>query len=131
MPWITVPPHLETKLIVAGSRSITDKELVYQLIDAECSWLRVIEIVSGGAPGVDRLAEQYAIDKGVSLTLCPAGWDKYGKAAGPIRNQEMGEYGDRLLCIWDGESRGSANMISVMQKLGKPYNVVTIKGETK
>lgn len=58
----------------------------------------------------------------------PADWDKFGKGAGPIRNKQMADYADALLLIWDGESRGSANMKSQMEKLGKPiYEVILRK----
>jgi len=60
----------------------------------------------------------------------PADWDTHGRAAGPIRNKQMAEYGDALLLIWDGESRGSANMKSNMKKLGKPVYEIIIKGES-
>ena len=47
-------------------------------------------------------------------------WDKRGKAAGPIRNQEMAKYADVLLLIWDGKSKGSLSMRDAMEKLNKP-----------
>lgn len=56
-----------------------------------------------------------------------ADWNTYGKTAGPKRNAQMAEYGDALLVIWDGKSRGSANMKSEMLKLGKPVYEVIIK----
>lgn len=37
--------------------------------------------------------------------------DGYGRAGGPIRNAKMAEYGDALLLIWDGKSRGSQSML--------------------
>jgi hypothetical protein len=44
--------------------------------------------------------------------MFPAKWDKYGKAAGPLRNREMAAYADALILVWDGKSRGSANMLA-------------------
>ena len=49
-----------------------------------------------------------------------------GKAAGHVRNKKMAEYGDALLLIWDGKSKGSANMKKEMQKLNKPIYEVTL-----
>ena len=43
----------------------------------------------------------------------------HDKAAGPIRNRQMAEYADYLIAFWDGESRGTRNMIETMKKLGK------------
>jgi hypothetical protein len=39
----------------------------------------------------------------------------------------MAEYADALLLIWNGESRGSANMKENMVKLGKPVYEVILK----
>lgn len=78
------------------------------------------EIVSGGATGIDASAEWFAEVGKYPFKLFAADWDQYGKSAGPKRNAQMAWYGDALLLIWDGRSRGSANMKECMKKLGKP-----------
>ena len=70
-----------------------------------------MEIVSGGAKGADMLGERYAAEKGYAIKRFTAEWGKYGKKAGPIRNTEMARYADALVAFYDGESRGTANMI--------------------
>jgi hypothetical protein len=75
---------------------------------------QVTEIVSGGARGVDRLGERYARKRGLPCKVFPAQWAKYGKSAGPIRNAEMAKYTDYGVAVWDGVSRGTANMIKLM-----------------
>jgi len=94
--------------------------------------IRVKEIIQGGAPGIDSCAKKVAEELlGHSRTF-DANWNAYGKSAGPKRNRQMAEYGDALLVIWDGESRGSANMKEEMLKLGKPvYEVVLKQYNTK
>lgn len=118
------------KLIIAGSRDIHfTSEFIDSLygnvfiIDDEDNMLS--EIVSGGCSGVDKAAEWWARDTQTPLKIFTAEWDKYGKSAGPIRNRQMANYGDALLLIWDGKSRGSANMKLEMEKLNKPiYEVI-------
>lgn len=51
-----------------------------------------VEVVSGGCAGTDKLAEKYAQENNYILKVFPAEWSKYGKAAGPIRNQQMVDY---------------------------------------
>ena len=102
------------KLIIAGGRTITDYSLVLSAL-AE-SGFQPTEIVSGGAPGVDSLGERYAIENNLPLQIFYADWGSYGKAAGPIRNRKMADYGTALLAIWDGESRGTKNMIEEATK---------------
>lgn len=103
------------KLIVAGSRSIEEKEIIYESIDRMVKEhyfdAKSLEIVSGGAIGPDRIGEQYAADRGLNVHSFPANWKKNGKAAGPIRNAKMAKFADALILFWDCESRGSKNML--------------------
>lgn len=84
---------------------------------------RAVEVVSGTAKGADRLGEVYAYSRGFSVKRFPADWEGQGKAAGVIRNAEMGEYCDAALIFWNGASRGTKNMIENMKKIGKPHIV--------
>ena len=104
------------KVIIAGGRDITDYSLVSSAL-AESGFIPT-EIVSGMAPGVDTLAVQYAQENNLPLQQFWAEWNFYGKSAGPIRNRKMAEYGDALIAIWDGESRGTKNMIEEATKRG-------------
>jgi hypothetical protein len=78
------------------------------------------EVVSGGAPGVDTFAIDWATNNGIDLTVMPANWGRYKKAAGYRRNARMAEYADQLIAIWDGQSPGTRNMINIMVKKDKP-----------
>ena len=110
------------KLIIAGSRDITDIHHLYNAID-ESPFGYLEEIVSGGAQGVDYLGERYARMLNIPIKQFPADWRRYGKRAGMIRNHEMALYADALLAIWDGKSSGTQHMILDMQKTGKPVYV--------
>ncbi len=117
------------KLIVAGSRTIT---VTIEQLDSflaeflEYSDYMKAEIVSGMAQGVDKCGEKYANWYKLKLHKFPADWEKFGKAAGIIRNHQMAEFADAALVIWDGKSRGSMNMKATMKKLGKPVCEVII-----
>lgn len=114
------------RLVIAGSRTIkmTTDELA-QIMDRYQLFHKVTEIISGGAQGVDLTAQKLAAEEGIEFRLEVAPWAKYGKAAGPMRNRKMALLGDALLLIWDGKSRGSANMKKQMEDLDKPiYEVV-------
>lgn len=106
------------KVIVAGTRTINDADLVEQaLLD---SGFEVDELVSGGASGVDTIIIDFAKTNNIPYKVFPAEWDYYGKSAGPRRNAEMAKYADALVLVWDGQSRGSWNMRDQMEKLNKP-----------
>jgi hypothetical protein len=112
------------KTIVAGSREITDYQLVWDAVYA-CPWV-ITEIVSGGARGVDQLGEKVATAFGIPIKIFPANWDLHKRAAGPIRNQQMAEYADALLAIWDGSSTGTADMIRRAKQMKLQVHVVKI-----
>ena len=109
------------KVIIAGSRSITDYNMVKDAVNM-IQW-PITEIVSGGANGVDKLGEQYAIEHIIDLKVFPADWNTYGKSSGFRRNQEMAKYADALIAVWDGESRGTKHMIELMLSEKKPVYV--------
>lgn len=47
-------------------------------------------IVHGDCPtGLDAIVDRWALRRGYVAERHPARWDQFGKAAGPIRNQEM------------------------------------------
>ena len=107
------------KLIIAGSRTIQVSPLEIKALLDHYN-LKPSEIVSGTANGVDKCGEFYAGFYHKDLARFPADWDQFGKSAGHRRNQQMAEYADALLLIWDGKSRGSAGMKACMEKLNKP-----------
>lgn len=117
------------RIVIAGSRSINDASILYQaLIGAITSGFIPeaddIEIVAGGAKGIDLLAKQYAMDVGYQYVEFLPDYKQYsGKIAPLIRNKAMAEYGDILIAVWDGQSRGTKHMISEMEKLGKPVYI--------
>jgi hypothetical protein len=108
-----LPSHHDKrfKCIVAGGRSFDDYEHLKATLDLYLCLKTNIEIVSGGASGADKLGERWANEKGIDIKLFPADWDTYGRAAGPIRNEEMAKYADACIVFWDGKSKGTLSMI--------------------
>ena len=114
------------KVIIAGTRDFNDyallkKDVDYFLQDFNPS---KIEIVSGNARGADKLGERYAKEHNLPVKLFPANWDKYGKRAGYLRNQEMANYADVLIAFWDEKSKGTKHMIDIAKKQGLTVIVV-------
>ena len=97
------------KTIIAGGRNITDFAVVQQAVLD--SGYFITEVVSGAARGVDTLGEGWASLNHVAIKRFPANWC-LGRGAGHIRNAQMAEYADALIAVWDGESRGTHNMIT-------------------
>lgn len=129
------------KLIIAGSRTLTvSNRLIHCLICDK----NVKEIVSGMAEGIDTCGVNYVKyindpETGVyfnqhypliltKFEVTRDDWNQLGKKAGPLRNKKMAKYADALLLIWNGKSKGSANMKKEMLALKKPvYEIILRK----
>jgi len=68
-------------------------------------------IVSGGAKGPDKWAENAARERGLEVVIYPAEWKKLGIGAGKARNKLIAQHADSCLVFWDGVSRGTADFI--------------------
>lgn len=112
------------KIIIAGSRHAPFE--IYHVLPKiiELSGFNITEVVCGMARGMDTWGRKWAVLNGVAVKDFPADWKNEGKAAGPVRNMQMGDYADGLIAaIWDG-SRGTAHMIRYMEQLRKPAFIV-------
>jgi hypothetical protein len=129
---------MKRRIIVCGSRDFNDKKTVFDMLDVLRETFREYpaddEIVTGGARGADALAAAYAKEYGLGLTVFPADWKRYGKAAGPIRNREMLDYAMQtvkplVIAFWNGRSRGTAQMLELAKRNGLTYMTVSMKTE--
>ena len=109
------------KVIIAGTRNITDKKAVEEAIKE--SGFEITELVCGMARGVDELGFDWAEANDISIRKFYPNWKKFYKAAGKVRNREMAFYADALIAVWDENSKGTKHMIESMSKLMKPFYV--------
>lgn len=106
------------KLLIAGSRSIESFDLSpYVPSETEL-------IISGGAKGVDYIAEKYADEHRISKLILRPKYKLYGKSAPLKRNKAMVELADAVVVVWDGSSRGASCTIKYAEKLGKSLTVI-------
>lgn len=103
-------PH-DLRLLVCGGRDFNNREAVYGVLDRAHAHKPITCIIAGGAKGVDRLAADWARDRGIALAEFPADWDTHGRAAGPIRNKQMLEEGKPMGVVAFPGGIGTANMI--------------------
>lgn len=122
-------------LIVAGSRDFTPtgsllytsndgdciirnydvaEALIDKMISTQITMNREIRIVQGGAKGADEIGKQYAKYHDYWCKEFKTDWDRYGKAAGFYRNEDMFFYistrpNKGAILFWDGESKGTRN----------------------
>ena len=115
------------KTIIAGSRTITNYEFFKKIMD-QCPWKsEITEVVTGKCKGVDTLGERWADEKGLPKKPFPADWNKFGDAAGPIRNEEMAKYADAAIIIHREGSRGTQNMKDLADQYGLKVYYVPVR----
>ena len=110
---------MKKKLAVVGSRSITDYSFIKRLLDRKLDSIECI--ISGGARGVDTLAERWANENRIPIKVFPADWDRWGKRAGYIRNETIIKECDICLAVWDGQSKGTLHSVTLCKKYNKPH----------
>jgi Protein of unknown function (DUF2493). len=98
------------KVIIAGGRDYRPTRCAWFWLRDMLLSLKCTEVVSGKASGADAMGEKIAERMGFPLKSFPADWNKYGKAAGPMRNEQMAQYADA--CILFPGGSGTENMKS-------------------
>lgn len=122
------------RVLVCGGRDYTDNDRVDRLLEqlfcphypddtdgSAGTWLPPpdLVLVTGDAPGADRMASDWGVVNWVKQEFYPADWPTHGKAAGPIRNQQMLDTGIDLVVAFPG-GRGTADMIARATKARVP-----------
>ena len=125
----------EFYLLIVGSRSMT----MYSFIETYLNNLvreRLqgydIVVVSGGAKGVDTMAERWADNNGYKKVIMPADWEKEGKSAGFKRNVRMHQFiaekdNKLVVAFWDGVSKGTAHNFDLCKKYDNELLLVNLR----
>lgn len=120
------------RILITGSRHFADRRVIVRAI---CDWAATVPpevregrpapvVVHGGARGADTLASEIARGWGWAVECHPAGWNRYGRAAGPRRNAEMVKLGaDICLAFPIGPSPGTRGCIDLARAAGIPVRI--------
>jgi hypothetical protein len=115
---------IQMKLAIIGSRTFNDYNLVQEELNAWAD--QITKVISGGAKGADQLGEQWANSNNIDTQIFKPEWDKYGRAAGVRRNEDIIKNSDVVIAFWDGQSKGTASSISLARKHNKRLRIVKI-----
>lgn len=113
------------KIAIVGTRNFSRLDLVKTQLSIIYTKFGTdnITIVSGGARGPDKEAEEIAKTFGFKIEVYKADWDKHGKSAGFLRNTTIVENSDIIIAFWDGKSNGTRDTINKTIDAGKPLRV--------
>ena len=114
-----------TRILICGDRNWKDVETIENFVK---SLPPKTVIIHGDCRGADSIADKAAKEHGLTVETFSAKWEKYGRAAGPIRNRRMIIEGkpDRVVAFHDdlSKSKGTANMIKQARKQRVPIEVM-------
>lgn len=117
-----------SRIVICGGRHFNDRTFFNKTLDELLPQYDNPEIISGHASGADTLAERYAEDHGIPYIIFKPDWKRYGRGAGPIRNKAMIDYASEdnpvVIAFWNGESKGTRNMIDQGRKRGAIIHVI-------
>lgn len=111
------------KVIIAGSRDFDNYEFLKEKCNEVLEGVTDITVLCGLARGADLMGKMWAEKRGHKLEYFEPDWKGLGKQAGILRNVQMGQQADMLICFWDGMSRGSKHMIDYMIKNKKAVKI--------
>ena len=113
---------MTTRILITGSREWTDRKAIQMALSV---YGYDVDLCHGGARGADSIAGEIAAGWGIPVSIFQADWQKHGKRAGPIRNQQMlDEFKpDVVLAFPVPSSRGTFDMIERARKAGVRFEV--------
>lgn len=107
------------KILVCGGRDYDKKYKVFKVLDLVAPETNFdLAIIEGGATGADQWAKEWADKEKVKVFEHQADWNKFGRAAGPMRNREMLEKHEIDFVLAFKGGAGTKNMVDQALKRG-------------
>lgn len=105
------------RVLVYGGRDFADKKKLFdKLNEVDDEYGPIHTIIHGDSRGADRLGEEWAEAHNRYWYRYPANWYKFGKQAGPIRNQQMIDEGMIDIAVECPGGNGTADMRGRLEK---------------
>ena len=115
----------ENTVIVCGGRTFTDFYQLSSVLDARRE--SIGRVVTGGGRGADGLAMQWASENGIPVEVYEADWEKFKRAAGPIRNKRMIEESGADLVIAFAGGRGTYGICELAERHGLQVEMIAAR----
>ena len=105
------------RVLVCGGRDFNDQALLEKIL-ADYFYGPEDVLICGMAKGADMMAFNYVNRSDSHIEKYPADWNKHGRSAGPIRNQQMLTEGKPDVVVAFPGGRGTEHMKSIARKAG-------------
>lgn len=106
------------RVVIFGGRNFTNQILAFKALDQLHEQYGFTVVIDGMAKGADSIGNKWAQARGLQTERYPANWSRYGRAAGPIRNQQMIDDGKPDIGVAFPGGTGTDHMKSAMKKAG-------------
>jgi hypothetical protein len=94
---------------IIGSRSFNDYEYLREVLNGHI--VPISKIITGGADGADKLAEQYANENNIETEIYLPDYKRFGRGAPIKRNELIIEASEQVIAFWDGKSKGTMSAV--------------------
>ena len=115
-----------TRILICGAREWNDFNKIKQILN---KYTINDIIIHGDCVGADKIGGYLAKQLKMEVLVYPADWKKYGRSAGPIRNQQMIDEGKPDYCYAFHsnieKSKGTKDMIFRCIKACIPYEIIS------
>lgn len=111
---------MKKRFAIIGSRQWNDYSIFCKALNQifkKCSSYHDLELCSGGAKGADTMAESYAKEHNIKITVFKPDIEKYGSPkAFHIRNKQIEKHADFVVAFIKGESKGTQSCLKLFTK---------------
>ena len=117
------------RIVVTGSKYYENYEEAKGYIDRCIENIKdgnTLIFASCGCAGAETLAERYANEMGYKTERYPTLWETYGSAGGAVRNRQMLDSSDLIICFWDGTIGETCSMTMYAELIGKEVKTLRV-----
>ena len=111
---------MNPRILITGGRDYADQAMLFGVLDMQSEKSGISCIIQGGAKGADELARMWCYSRRCEMENYPAKWREHGRAAGPIRNQQMLNEGKPDMVFAFPGGKGTADMMCRARAAGIP-----------
>ena len=112
-------------IAVVGSRTFTSYKLLRDTL-VPIIGNDEVTLISGGARGADQLAQRFANEYGLAITIYYPDWVKYKRSAGMLRNEKIVNVATEMVAFRVSNSKGTTHCIGLAERKGIPVTVVDL-----
>ncbi len=117
------------RIVVVGSKKYNDYEEAKHYINhciANIKEGNTFVFATCGCEGAEMLAERYAKENGYEIEIYPTLWETFGSAGGAVRNKQMFNSSDLIICFWDGIIGETCSVMDYAELIGKEVQILRV-----